>query len=68
MKKHIAISGLFTLTGVVLLGMSGCATPVAKPAFYPNAHYQYVGPAQAQADAQACANLAQQSEVGAAIK
>ena len=68
MKKHIAISGLAALTCVVVLGLSGCATPVAKPAFYPNAHYQYVGPAQAQADAQACANLAQRSEVGAVNK
>jgi hypothetical protein len=47
---------------------SGCATPVAKPAFYPNAHYQYVGPAQAQADAKACTSMAQQSDVGAVNK
>ena len=48
--------------------LSGCATPVAKPAFYPNMHFQQVGPAQAQADAQACANLADQSNVGAVNK
>jgi hypothetical protein len=48
--------------------LSGCATPVAKPAFYPNAHYQQVGPAQAQADAQMCAELAKQSDVGAVNK
>lgn len=48
--------------------LTGCATPLAKPAFYPNAHYQYVGPAQAQADTQACISLAQQSDVGAVNK
>ena len=46
----------------------GCATPIAKPAFYPNAHYQRVGTAQANADAQFCAELAQQSEVRAVNK
>ena len=46
----------------------GCATPVAKPAFYPNAYYQQVGPAQANADAQYCAQLAQQSDVNAVNK
>jgi len=45
--------------------LAGCATPVAQPAFYPNAHYQQVGPAQAQVDADTCAQLAQQSQVGA---
>jgi hypothetical protein len=48
--------------------VAGCATPVAKPAFYPNAHYQRMGAAQAQADAQACAELANQSDVGAVNK
>ncbi len=48
--------------------LAGCATPMAKPAFYPNAHYQRVGPAQAQADAQFCAELAQQSDVKAVNK
>jgi outer membrane lipoprotein SlyB len=48
--------------------LSGCATPVAKPAFYPNMHYQQVGPAQAQADAQMCESMAQQSEVSAVNK
>ncbi len=48
--------------------LAGCATPVAKPAFYPNAHYQRMGAAQAQADAQACAELANQSDVGAVNK
>jgi hypothetical protein len=60
MKNSFALS----LTAVAVL-LAGCATPVAKPAFYPNAHYQQVGPAQAQADAQACATMAQQSDVGA---
>jgi hypothetical protein len=64
MKHHLAIS--FSATALMLL--SGCATPVAKPAFYPNAHYQQVGPAQAQADAQMCANMAQQSDIGAVNK
>lgn len=41
---------------------------MAKPAFYPNMHYQRVGAAQADADAQACAMLAQQSNVGAVNK
>jgi hypothetical protein len=61
----------FTTLSVAIaaaLLVSGCATPLAKPAFYPNMHYQKVGPAQAQADAQMCANLAQQSEVGAVNK
>ena len=62
MKNHLVIS----IAAVVLL--SGCATPVAKPAFYPNAHYQRVGPAQAQADAQFCDELAQQSDVKAVNK
>ena len=48
--------------------VAACSTPVAKPAFYPNAHYQQVGPAQAQADAQMCAELANQSDVGAVNK
>lgn len=52
--------------GLVVLG--GCATPIAKPAFYPNAHYQRVGPAQAEADSQACADLAQRSDVGSVNK
>jgi outer membrane lipoprotein SlyB len=60
-----SLSCLALVSAVVL---SGCATPMAKPAFYPNAHYQSVGPAQAEADAQACATLAQQSEVGAVNK
>jgi outer membrane lipoprotein SlyB len=58
MNKHAAV---LTFCWAILL--VGCAAPVAKPAFYPNAHFQRVGPAQAQADAQFCANLAQQSEV-----
>lgn len=62
--KHPA----FSLACCCVAALAGCATPVAKPAFYPNAHYQRVGPAQAQADAQACAELAQQSEVGAVNK
>ncbi len=48
--------------------LAGCATPVAKPAFYPNAHYQRMGAAQAQADAQACADLANQSDISAVNK
>ncbi len=63
MKNHLVIS---IAAAAVLL--SGCATPVAKPAFYPNAHYQRVGPAQAQADAQFCAELAKQSDVKAVNK
>jgi len=62
--KHPASSLVLVL--VVLL--TACATPIAKPAFYPNAHYQRVGTAQAQADAQACATLAQQSEASAVSK
>jgi hypothetical protein len=61
MKNHLLIC--FSVVAAVLL--SGCATPVAKPAFYPNAHFQRVGPAQAQADAEMCATMAQQSDVGA---
>jgi hypothetical protein len=60
----------FAIVAVTLLCalLTGCATPVAKPAFYPNAHYQRMGPAQAQADAQACAELANQSDIGAVNK
>ena len=57
-----------SLMVVSALVLTGCATPVAKPAFYPNAHYQKVGAAQAQADAQACAELANQSDIGAVNK
>ena len=64
MKNHLALS--FAAVAAVLF--TGCATPVAKPAFYPNAHYQRMGPAQANADAQYCAELAQQSEVTAVNK
>ncbi len=64
MKNHLQIS--FTAVAVVML--SACATPVARPAFYPNMHYQQVGPAQAQADAQACSSLADQSGVGSVNK
>ncbi len=53
---------------VMVLSLMGCATPVAKPAFYPNAHYQHMGAAQAQADAHACADLANQSDVNAINK
>ncbi len=60
----LRIAMLFFAVAVLV----GCATPVAKPAFYPNAHYQRVGPAQANADAQSCAQLAQQSEIGAVNK
>ena len=60
----------FAIVAVTLLGglLTGCATPVAKPAFYPNAHYQRMGAAQAQADAHACADLANQSDVDAINK
>ena len=64
MKNHPLIS--FSIVAAMLL--SGCATPMAKPAFYPNAHFQRVGPAQAQADAEMCATMAQQSDVGAVNK
>ncbi len=64
MKNHLAIS----LAAIAAVLLTGCATPVAKPAFYPNAHYQRMGPAQANADAQYCAELAQQSEVTAVNK
>jgi hypothetical protein len=64
MKNHLAIS----LTAIAAVLLTGCATPVAKPAFYPNAHYQRMGPAQANVDAQYCAELAQQSEVTAVNK
>ena len=57
-----------SLAMVIVAVLAGCATPVAKPAFYPNAHYQQVGPAQANADAQYCAELAQQSDVNAVNK
>ena len=53
---------------VALSLLVGCATPVAKPAFYPNAHYQRVGPEKANADADFCAELAQKSEVNAVNK
>jgi hypothetical protein len=64
MKNLIAIF----LSTTMAIGLGGCATPVAKPAFYPNAHYQRVGPTQAQADAQACSDMAQQSDVKAVNK
>jgi len=63
MKLRFASLALITVAV-----LAGCATPVAKPAFYPNAHYQQVGPAQANADAQYCAELAQQSDVNAVNK
>jgi len=66
MKTRILYLSSLALVGAVVL--NGCATPMAKPAFYPNAHYQSVGPARAEADAQACASLAQQSDVGAVNK
>ena len=56
-------SSLLLVASTLIL--AACATPVAKPAFYPNPHYQRVGPAQAQADAQACSELAKQSDIGA---
>ena len=64
MKNRLVVS----LTVATTLMLSGCATPVVTPAFYPNMHFQQVGPAQAQADAQACANLADQSGVGSVNK
>ncbi len=68
MKHHASSSSVAAALGLCAALLSGCATPVAKPAFYPNAHYQQMGPAQAQADAQACSELARQSEVGAVNK
>ena len=67
--KHSASFSLLAVTfGLSAALLSGCATPLAKPAFYPNAHYQRMGPAQAQADAQGCADMARQAEVGAVNK
>lgn len=63
MKKHAS-----SLSLCLVLFLAACATPLAQPAFYPNAHYQRVGPTQAQADAQFCASLAQQSDVGSVNK
>ena len=63
--KYLLTTPLFVVAAALV---AGCATPVAKPAFYPNAYYQRVGPAQAQADAQFCAELAQQSDVRAVNK
>jgi len=68
MKNHASLSFLAVTLGLSAALLSGCATPLAKPAFYPNAHYQRMGPAQAQADAQACADMARQSEVSAVNK
>ena len=68
MKKRMTFTVSSASLAVSVFFLAGCATPIAKPAFYPNAHYQQVGPAQAQLDAQACANLAQQSEVTAVNK
>ena len=65
---HLSFISFSSFASISALLLSGCATPVAKPAFYPNAHYQRVGPAQANADAQFCAELAQQSEVRAVNK
>ena len=64
-RSFISFSAVASISALLL---SGCETPVAKPAFYTNAHYQRVGPAQANADAQFCAELAQQSEVRAVNK
>ncbi len=66
--KHRFLFSIYTVACVSAIFLSGCATPIAKPAFYPNAHYQRVGPAQANADAQFCAELAQQSDVKAVNK
>ncbi len=66
--KHRFLFSISTVACVSAIFLSGCATPIAKPAFYPNAHYQRVGPAQANADAQFCAELAQQSDVKAVNK
>jgi hypothetical protein len=63
--KHLSLISSAT---VLTLLLTGCATPVAKPAFYPNAHYQRVGPSQANADADFCADLAQKSDVGGVNK
>jgi hypothetical protein len=51
-----------------VLGLSACASPVAKPAFYPNAHYQKVGAEQANTDYKDCIDLADKSNVGAINK
>jgi hypothetical protein len=59
---------VFTALPVLALLLAGCSTPIAKPAFYPNAHFQRMGLAQANADAQYCSELAQQSEVRAVNK
>ncbi|MEY4439198.1 MAG: hypothetical protein RIQ36_662 [Pseudomonadota bacterium] len=66
--KHHFLTSFAAVACLSTLLLSGCATPIAKPAFYPNAYYQRVGPAQAQADARHCADLAQQSDVRAVNK
>jgi hypothetical protein len=68
MKHPASFSFCAVTLGLSAALLSGCATPLAKPAFYPNAHYQRMGPAQAQADAQGCAYMARQAEVGAVNK
>jgi hypothetical protein len=65
---HRSFASLPVVACAAIVLLAGCATPIAKPAFYPNAHYQRVGPAQANADAQYCAQLAQQSDIGAVNK
>lgn len=65
---HRSFASLPVVACAAAVLLAGCATPIAKPAFYPNAHYQRVGPAQANADAQYCAQLAQQSDIGAVNK
>lgn len=53
-----------TLCVLATLGLAGCASTPQKPRFYPNAHYEQVGAAQAQYDIDACRQLAADSGVG----
>lgn len=47
-----------------VLFTTGCATTPQQPRFYPNSHYQQVGPSQAGYDIAACEQLAADSGVG----
>lgn len=56
MKRLKAVETALALAAAVLL--AGCAA--ARPALYPNAHYEQVGPTAAEADIESCMALAEQ--------
>jgi hypothetical protein len=52
------------LGGLLVLLLAGCSSGPKRPLFYPNAHFERVGPAQSEQDVAACMRKADNAGVG----